>query len=244
MGGQGSALLSTSPATSALSVNLASNFGPLNLARQQLRCSPSTSPAISVLSTRQPRQQLRRSRSTSPAASALPATPASSALNTTGNLAGNLDAPCQPRQQNLALRVNLASNFGAPAPGQPRQQLRRSLSTFASNFGAPGQPSPATSALPVNLRQQLRRSVNLATNFGGPVNLAGNFGAPGQPRQQLRCSWPTSPATSSLPAKLASALPVNLRQQLRQPRQALRCSQSTHERTNDAKNMPFVTWPG
>ena len=146
-----------SPATSALPVNLASNFGAPGQPRQQLRRSRSTSPAT------------RRSRSTSPATSALPV-----------NLASNFGAPGQPRQQprrsrstspaTSALPVNLASNFGAP--GQPRQQLRRSRSTspatsalpvnLASNFGAPGQP-----------RQQLWRST---------ANLASNFGAPGQPR--------------------------------------------------------------
>ena len=94
------------------------------------------------------------------------------------------------------------------SPGQPRPQLRRSRSTFARNlgtrnFGAPGQPSPATSAL--------------------PVNLARNLGAPGQPspatsalpvnlRPQPRRSRPTS---VNLRAPATSALPVNLRPQLR-----------------------------
>ena len=87
-------------------------------------------------------------------------------------------------------------------------------SSFASHFGAPGKPSPATSVLPVNLRQQLRRSrQQLRRSWSA---LASNFGAPSQP----------SPATAALPFNLASnfgapspatsALPVNLRQQLRQ----------------------------
>ena len=186
---------STSPAPSALTVNLASNFGAHGQPRQQLRRSPP--PATSALPINlasnfgaqdQPRQQLRRSGSTSPATSALWV-----------NLASNLGAPGQNRQQPWTVLVNLASNLGrsqstSPATsGQPRQQLRRSLST------SPATSSPATS-------EQL------------PVNIASNLGAPGQPRQQPRRSRSTSPATSALPVNLASNLsaPGQPRQQPRQ----------------------------
>ena len=68
-----------------------------------------------------------------------------------------------------------------------RQQLRRSRSAFASNFGALGQPSSAASALPVNLRQQLRRSLSTSQATSAlPANLTSNFGGPGRPRHQLR----------------------------------------------------------
>ena len=121
-----------------------------------LSCPRTQTSALPV----KPCQQLRRIWSTSPAPSALP-----------------VGAPDQhrPRRSWSNLRQQLrrsqstfASNCGAAI--QPRQQLRRSL---ASNLGAAGQPSPATSVLQVNLRQQLRPFAN-------------NFGAPGQP----------SPATS------------------------------------------------
>ena len=56
--------------------------------------------------------------------------------------------------------------------GKSSEFFFSSRSTLASNVGAPGQPWPATPALPVNPRQQLRRSRS---------TLAGNSGAPGEP---------------------------------------------------------------
>ena len=97
------------------------------------------------------------------------------------------------------------------------------LSNVASNFGALGQPSPATSALPVSTRQQLRRSFSTSPATSAlPVNLASNFGA----------SWSTSPATSAHPGQhspatsallltspATSALPVNLASNFAHPGQ-------------------------
>ena len=112
-------------------------------------------------------------------------------------------------------------------------RMSQYLSTGKSSefFFPPGQTSPATSALAVNPRQQLRRSRS---------TFASNFDTPGQPRQQLRRSRSTSPATSALPVNLrqqplqtsnlgapgqpspaTSALPVNLRQQLRRSQSTL-----------------------
>ena len=123
----------TSPAPSALPVNF----------RQQLRRSRSTF-AGNFGAPGELRQQLRCFRITSPATSVLPI-----------NIGQQLRRSWSTSPATSALPVNLASNFGAP--GELRQQLRCSRITFASNFGAPGQPSPATSAPPVNLRQQLRQ---------------------------------------------------------------------------------------
>ena len=121
--------------------------------------------------------------------------------------------------------AHLSSNFGAR--GQPSPAPSALLVNLDSNIGAPGQPSPTTSVLPVKPRRQLRRSQS---------TFASNFGAPGQSnfaclRQQLRRSRSTSPATWALPVKIASnlgalgqpspatsALPVNPRQQTRRSR--------------------------
>ena len=121
--------------------------------------------------------------------------------------------------------AHLSSNFGAP--GQPSPAPSALLVNLDSNIGAPGQPSPTTSVLLVKPRRQLRRSQS---------TFASNFGAPGQSnfaclRQQLRRSRSTSPATWALPVKIASnlgalgqpspatsALPVNPRQQTRRSR--------------------------
>ena len=65
----------------------------------------------------------------------------------------------------LSVRWRFIQNWEA-RESNPESQLRRSWSTSLSNFGAPGQPSPATSALPVNFRQQLRRARStFASNF-------------------------------------------------------------------------------
>ena len=132
-------------------------------------------------------------------------------------------------------------------PGNLRQQPWRSgstfasnlASTFASNFGAPGQPSPATSALPVNLASNLGARgqpspatsvlpVNLASNTPcSRSTIASNLGAPGQPRQQSRRSRSTSPATSALAVNLASNLGAR-----GQPRQQPRRSRSTTPATS------------
>ena len=69
--------------------------------------------------------------------------------------------------------------------------------------------SRATSALPVNLSQQLQRSRSIFPSTLGRSRstFAGTLGAPNQPRRHPRPSRSTSPRTS--------ALPVNLHLQLR-----------------------------
>ena len=90
-------------------------------------------------------------------------------------------------------------------------------------------PSPATSALSVNLRQQLRRSrATFASNFGAPGQPSPATSAlPGNFRQQLRRSRSTSPATSAPLLNLASSFGGP-----GQPRQQLRRSRSTSPATS------------
>ena len=108
--------------------------------------------------------------------------------------------------------AHLSSNFGAR--DQPSPAPSALLVNLDSNIGAPGQPSPTTSVLPVKPRRQLRRSQS---------TFASNFGAPGQSnfaclRQQLRRSWSTFARNLGAPGQSSpatSALPTNLCQQLR-----------------------------
>ena len=133
-------------------------------------------------------------------------------------------------QLGTSRRNTICSNFGAPGQLSPATSAipepspaTSALPVNPSNFGAPGQPSPVTSALPVNPHQQLRRSRSA---------FASNFGAPGQPSpatsalpvslcQQLRCSRSTFASNFGAPGQPSPAtsalpvLPVNIRQQLR-----------------------------
>ena len=124
MGGQGSALLSTSPATLALKVDIASNFGAPSQPRQQFRRSWPTSPATLSLPANF-RQQIRRSQSHSPATSAL------------GQPCQQLRRSGQPRRQLRYSRSTWPATSALPV--NLRQQLRRSRST-----------SPATSQFAVS----------------------------------------------------------------------------------------------
>ena len=127
---------------------------------------------------------------------------------------------CQSSQRSTsratsALPVNLS------------QQLPALPVNVSHNFGALGQPSPAPSALQVNLRRHPRRSQSTSPGILDPPGQPSpaHLGAPGQPspgtsalpvnlHQQLRRSRSTFASNSGAPSPATSALLVNPRQQL------------------------------
>ena len=120
-------------------------------------------------------------------------------LGGSANAAASLAAVTSKVRMSQYLSTGKSSEFFFP-PSQ----------TLASNFGAPGQTSPATSALAVNPRQQLRRSRS---------TFASNFDTPGQPRQQPLQTINLGAPGQPLPA--TAAHPVNLRLQLRRSQSTL-----------------------